>query len=163
MIKMVAYKRESKKESMNGHLKIRKPKKNSKKLSLNLSINFIKVDDQKIRLIFTFTIHFFIELTFGFLLVLQKRKKMRNHKKDSQIYTNTQLEELAKSILSKLRRIDQKSGGVQEEFLSMVTKIAEAKEKIDSGREDSWPKEILDIRSSPCWACEASQVLFFQD
>ena len=41
----------------------------------------------------------------------------------------------------------------------MVTKIAEAKEKIDSGREDSWPKEILDIRSSPCWACEASQVL----
>ena len=86
---------------------------------------------------------------------------MRNHKKDSQIYTNTQLEELAKSILSKLRRIDQKSGGVQEEFLSMVTKIAEAKEKIDSGREDSWPKEILDIRSSPCWACEASQVLFF--
>ena len=72
---MVAYKRESKKELMNGRLKIRKPKKNSKKLSLNLSTNFIKVDDQKIRLIFTFTIHFFIELTFGFLLVLQKRKK----------------------------------------------------------------------------------------
>ena len=157
-IKMLVYKRESKKVSMNGRLKIQKRKKNSKKLLLNLLINFTKMDDQKIRIDFHFQNIFRCLWANAICVGVNLGLRKWNWSKDSQIYTNTQLEELAKSILSKLRRIDQKSGGVQEEFLSMVAKIAEAKEKLDSGHEDSWPKEILDIRSGPCWACEASQV-----
>ena len=56
--KMLAYKRESKKVSMNGRLKIQKRKKNSKRLLLNLLINFTKMDDQKIRINFPFQIMF---------------------------------------------------------------------------------------------------------
>ena len=78
MIKMSAYKRESKKESMNDHLKIQKPKKNSKKLSLNLSINFTKVGDQKIRLIFNSAIHYFHGIIRFSICVKSKLAKVKS-------------------------------------------------------------------------------------
>ena len=58
--KILAYYRESKKESMKDHLKTQKPKKNSKRLLLNSLINFTKMDVPKIRNDY----HFYIDYVF---------------------------------------------------------------------------------------------------